>query len=69
MADAKKPEKTNVPKAQGGKAPAGGGRPRGGGQQAAPAAPPAAPRAKVSGDVPPRIRDRFRSVVIPALMK
>ena len=68
MADAKKPERTNAPKApQGGKAPAGGGRPRGGGQPAA--APAAAPRAKVSGDVPPRIRERFRSAVIPALMK
>jgi large subunit ribosomal protein L5 len=70
MADAKKPEKRPAgPKApQGGKAPAGGGRARGG--QAAPAAEPAAAkRAKVSGDVAPRLRDRFRSAVIPALMK
>jgi large subunit ribosomal protein L5 len=69
MADEKKPDKS--PKAprppQGGKAP-GGGRARGG--QAAPAPEPAAAkRAKVSGEVPPRMRDRFRTSVIPALMK
>jgi large subunit ribosomal protein L5 len=35
------------------------------------AAPAAAPptRARVTGDVPPRLRDRYRSAVIPALMK
>jgi large subunit ribosomal protein L5 len=66
MADEKKPEKRQAPK--GGKAPAGGGRARG--AQAAPAAEPAAAkRAKVSGEVPPRLRDRFRSAAIPALMK
>jgi large subunit ribosomal protein L5 len=69
MADQKKPDKSaKAPKApQGGKAP-GGGRARGG--QAAPAAEPAVvKRAKVSGEVPPRMRDRFRTAVIPALMK
>ena len=34
----------------------------------APAAAPAV-QAKVTGDVPPRLRDRFRATVIPALMK
>ena len=28
-----------------------------------------ATQARVSGDVPPRLRDRFRAAVIPALMK
>ncbi len=69
MADAKKGDKRDTPKGpQGGKAPAAGGRGRGG--QPAPAAEPAAAkRAKVSGEVAPRIRDRFRAAVIPALMK
>src|SRR2546430_15527944 len=69
MADESKPSK---PKAapQGGK-PARGARPRGGkgGAAAAPAAAPVATRARVTGDVPPRLRDRFRTAVIPALMK
>src|SRR5712691_5016852 len=55
---------------QGGK-PAPGGKPRtgkGGAAAPAPAAAPAA-RARVTGDVPPRLRDRFRTAVIPALMK
>jgi large subunit ribosomal protein L5 len=72
MADEKKPQSDKRQPArppQGGKAPAGGGRARGG-AQAAPAAAPAAPkRAKVSGEIAPRIRDRFRTTVIPALMK
>ena len=73
MADEKKADKSpKAPKApkpaQGGKAPGGGGRARG--AQAAPAAEPAeVKRAKVSGEVPPRMRDRFRTAVIPALMK
>ena len=69
MADEKRTEKSpKAPKApQGGKAP-GGGRARG--AQAAPTAEPAVvKRAKVSGEVPPRMRDRFRTAVIPALMK
>jgi large subunit ribosomal protein L5 len=73
MADDKKPDKSakaKAPKAApggGGKAPAGG---RARGAQAAPAPDPATiVRAKVSGDVPPRMRDRFRTAVIPALMK
>ena len=71
MADAKKTDKPQPKGQPGAKAPAGGARPKGGkGAQAAPAE-PAAPvkRAAVSGDVPPRLRDRFRTAVIPALMQ
>ena len=67
MADADKKEKPKAP--QGGKSPQGAKQPK----QAkgpAPAAPaPPATRARVTGDVPPRLRDRFRTAVIPALMK
>lgn len=52
---------------RGGQAPA---RPKGG--KGAPAADPAAPpakRASVSGTVPPRMRERFRTAVVPAMMK
>ena len=67
MADADKKEKPKAP--QGGKSPQGAKQPRPG-KGPAPAAPatPAA-RARVTGDVPPRLRDRFRMAVIPALMK
>jgi large subunit ribosomal protein L5 len=72
MAEDKKADKSpkgpKAPKAaQGAKAPGGGGRARG--AQAAPAEPAEVKRAKVSGEVPPRMRDRFRTAVIPALMK
>src|SRR2546426_1077688 len=73
MADESKASKPKPP--QGGKAPQGGkpapgGKPRGGkGGAAAAAAAPVATRARVTGDVPPRLRDRFRTAVIPALMK
>jgi large subunit ribosomal protein L5 len=67
MADAKKPPKPPSPKApQGGKP---GAAPRGKGGQAPAAEPAAAPRAKVSGEVAPRLRERFRTAGIPALMK
>src|SRR5712692_7763422 len=69
MADESKASK---PKAtpQAGK-PGQGGKPRTGKGGAAAPAPAAAPatRARVTGDVPPRLRDRFRTAVIPALMK
>ena len=68
MADAKKADK-QAPKGPPG--PAGAKKPAAGkGSKGAPA-PAAAPvvQAKVTGDVPPRLRDRFRSTVIPALMK
>ena len=67
MADADKKEKPKAP--QGGKPPQGGkqARPAKGPAPAAPATPAA--RARVTGDVPPRLRDRFRTAVIPALMK
>ena len=68
MADAKKADK-QTPKGPPG--PAGAKKPAAGkGSKGAPA-PAAAPavQAKVTGDVPPRLRDRFRATVIPALMK
>jgi large subunit ribosomal protein L5 len=67
MADADKKEKPKAP--QGAKPPQGGkqARPAKGPAPAAPAAPAA--RARVTGDVPARLRDRFRTAVIPALMK
>ena len=70
MADAKKTEKSPTKGPQAGARPqAAGARPKGGkgGAQAAPAA--AVKRAPVSGGVPPRLRERFRAAVIPALMK
>jgi large subunit ribosomal protein L5 len=66
MADAPKTGKQAPKGAPGGKAQAAG---KGGG--AKPAAVPAKPaaRPRVTGDVPPRLRDRYRSTVIPAMMK
>jgi large subunit ribosomal protein L5 len=69
MADQKKADKAPKTPA-GGKAPAprkSGGKP---GAAAAPA-PAAAParRPRAAGDVPPRLLDRYRSAVVPALMK
>ena len=71
MADAKKPDKPQPKASPGGKPPQGAAKPKGGkGAQAAPAAAAApAKRPIVSGAVPPRLRDRFRAAVIPALMK
>ncbi|MBI1726199.1 MAG: 50S ribosomal protein L5, partial [Candidatus Rokubacteria bacterium] len=67
MADADKKEKPKAP--QGAKSPQGAKQPRAakGPAPAAPATPAA--RARVTGDMPPRLRDRFRMAVIPALMK
>ncbi len=73
MAEPKKPEKP--PKAPaGGPAAAGARKPPAakggkGGQAAAAEAPAPAARARVTGDVPPRLRERFRATVVPALMK
>jgi len=73
MAEPKKADKGPGGKAggdPGGKAGQRAARPRGGGK-AAPAAEPSAPakRASVSGSTPPRMRERFRSAVVPAMMK
>jgi large subunit ribosomal protein L5 len=73
MAEPKKADKGPGGKAgggPGGKAGQPAARPRGGGK-AAPAAEPSAPakRASVSGSTPPRMRERFRSAVVPAMMK
>jgi large subunit ribosomal protein L5 len=60
--------KGQAPKAGAPKAPAGKAQPRkGDGAAAAPAAPPARP--KGTGTVAPRVRDRFRGEIVPALMK
>jgi large subunit ribosomal protein L5 len=73
MAEPKKADKTPGGKTgggPGGKAGQPAARPRGGGK-AAPAAEPSGPvkRASVSGSTPPRMRERFRSAVVPAMMK
>ena len=72
MADAKKTDKSPGKGSPSPRPQPAGARPKGGkaGAQSATAA-PAAPikRAPVSGEVPPRLRDRFRAAVIPALMK
>ena len=56
--------------AQGARPGQAAARPKGGGK-GAPAAEPAPPgkRASVSGSTPPRIRERFRSTVVAAMMK
>jgi large subunit ribosomal protein L5 len=72
MADQKNPGKTPAPKAgAGGKGPQPGRKPGGkGGAAAAPAAAPApARRPRVTGETPPRLLDRYRKAVVPALMK
>jgi large subunit ribosomal protein L5 len=56
-----------APKAQAPRAQARPQQPRKG--QAAPEAPVAKTRPKGTGQVPPRLRERFRTAVIPALMK
>ena len=71
MAKAERADKAQGPKAPaGGKAPAA---PKGKGGKPAPAAPPpgagAAKRPRVRGEIPPRLRERFRTTVIPALMR
>jgi len=74
MAKADKPEGAPA-KPAGGKPPGGGGKPgapqRGGkggpAAKAAPAAPAAKPRS--TGQVPPRLRERYRSAIVPALMQ
>jgi large subunit ribosomal protein L5 len=76
MAKADKPEGAPA-KAPGGKPAGGGGKPGApgkggkGGAAAAAKAPAAAPptRARSTGQIPPRLRDRYRTVVLPALMQ
>jgi large subunit ribosomal protein L5 len=74
MAKPDKPEGAPV-KAAGGK-PSGGGKPGGpprggkGGAAAAKAAPAAAPtKPRSTGQVPPRLRERYRAAIVPALMQ
>jgi len=58
-----KPAKPKTP------APAGKAAPRKGDKGGAPAAPTAKGRPKGTGDVAPRLRDRYRQTVVPTLMK
>ena len=74
MAKADKPE--GAPAKPAGGKPAGGGKPgaparggKGGAATAAKAAPAAPTRARSTGQIPPRLRDRYRTVVVPALMQ
>jgi len=69
MAEPKRADKTGGPKAGGAPGGRGGQAPRP--KKPAPAAEPAGPakRASVSGATPPRMRERFRTAVVPALMK
>ncbi len=70
MAEAKKADKPQAAKSpQGGKAPQPAAKAKPGKGAPAPAPGPPATRAKVSGDLPPRLRERFRTAVVPALMK
>jgi large subunit ribosomal protein L5 len=72
-----KPDKPEAAPAKAGGKPAGGGKPggapaRGGkpGAAAAKAAPAAAPvKARSTGEVPPRLRERYRTAIVPALMR
>jgi large subunit ribosomal protein L5 len=74
MAKADKPE--GAPAKPAAPKPAGGGKPgapaRGGkgGAAAAKAAPaPAATQPRSTGDIPPRLRERYRAAIVPALMQ
>ena len=73
MAEPKKADKAPGGKGGGGAAGRGGqapARPKGGkGAPATDAPGPPAKRASVSGTVPPRMRERFRTAVVPAMMK
>ena len=73
MAEPKKADKAPGGKGGGGAAGRGGpaaARPKGGkGAPATDAPGQPAKRASVSGTLPPRIRERFRSTVVPAMMK
>jgi hypothetical protein len=73
MAKADKPE--GAPAKAAGPKPAGGSKPgapaRGGkgGQAAAKAAPAPAAKSRSTGEIPPRLRERYRSAIVPALMQ
>ena len=74
MAKADKPE--GAPAKAAGPKPAGGGKPgaparggKGGGPAAAKAAPAPAAKARGTGEIPPRLRERYRAAIVPALMQ
>jgi large subunit ribosomal protein L5 len=66
-----KPEKSPAVTAKPGAPPKGGaaGKGKGAAPKGAPAEKAAPVRAKTTGTVPPRLRERFRTVIVPALMK
>ena len=64
-----KPGGSPAPKAPAGKAPARSPQQARKGDKGAPEAPAAKTRPKGTGDVPPRLKERFASAVRPALMK
>jgi large subunit ribosomal protein L5 len=68
MAKAPAPAQQKAPQGGGGKAPAAKAQPRKGDKAAAPA-PADQTRPKGTGAVPPRLKDRYKAEIVPALMK
>jgi large subunit ribosomal protein L5 len=73
MAKADKPEgapaKAAAPKPAGGGKPGASARGGKGGPAAANAAPAPAAKARGTGEIPPRLRERYRAAIVPALMQ
>ena len=73
MAKADKPEgapaKAAAPKPAGGGKPGASARGGKGGPAAAKAAPAPAAKARGTGEIPPRMRERYRAAIVPALMQ
>ena len=73
MAKADKPEgapaKAAAPKPAGGGKPGASARGSKGGPAAAKAAPAPAAKARGTGEIPPRLRERYRAAIVPALMQ
>jgi large subunit ribosomal protein L5 len=73
MAKADKPEgapaKAAAPKPAGGGKAGGSARGGKGGPAAAKAAPAPAAKARGTGEIPPRLRERYRAAIVPALMQ
>jgi large subunit ribosomal protein L5 len=73
MAKADKPEgapaKAAAPKPAGGGKPGASARGSKGGPAAAKTAPAPAAQARGTGEIPPRLRERYRAAIVPALMQ
>jgi large subunit ribosomal protein L5 len=73
MAKADKPEgapaKAAAPKPAGGGKPGASARGSKGGPAAAKTAPAPAAKARGTGEIPPRMRERYRAAIVPALMQ